>query len=73
MEDTFKEASFIMEVDAGQGGYCKIVTFDELLEDVETEYGDEARADVEEWASNSKEGDVFYRYGLRIKNDGKQS
>lgn len=70
MENTFKEDSYIMEVGAS---YCRVDTFDELLEDVETEYNDEARADVEEWASNSKEGDVFYRYGLRIKNDGKQS
>lgn len=62
---------FRLEVDTGYGGYGLTDTLSELMEDVENEYGDEVKAEVEKWALNSKEGDEFHKCGLNIKNIGK--
>ena len=55
---------------------CEMSKFDkdefmEVVEDVENEYGDELKVEVETWALNSKEGDEFQKYGMCITNIGK--
>ena len=64
-------SEFRLEVDIGGGGYGFIDTFEELLEDVEREYGEEVRNKVKTWALNSKEGDEFNKYKMYITNLGK--
>lgn len=75
MGNTFREdlirRFFRLEVDTGSGGYGFTDTLSELIEDVENEYGDETKSEVETWALNSKEGDEFQKYGMRIINIGK--
>lgn len=66
MENTFR-----LEVDTGSGGYSSTDTLSELMEDVENEYGNETKVEVEKWALNSKEGDEFQKYGMYITNIGK--
>ncbi len=64
------ENIFRLEVDTGSGGYGFDDSFDELLSDVEREYGEETKEKVKEWALQSKEGDEFYKYGMYIANLG---
>lgn len=71
MGNTFREDLFRLEVDTGSGGYGFTDTLSELMEDVENEYGDEVKAEVETWALNSKEGDEFQKYRMYIRNIGK--
>ena len=71
MMDTFREDLFRFEVNTGSGGYGFTDTLSELMEDVENEYGDELKVEVETWALNSKEGDEFQKYGMCITNIGK--
>lgn len=71
MGDTFREDLFRLEVNTGSGGYGFIDTLSELMEDVENEYGDEVKIEVETWALNSKEGDGFQKHGMRITNIGR--
>lgn len=71
MGNTFREDLFRLEVDTGSGGYGVTDTLSELMEDVEYEYGDEIKAEVETWALNSKEGNEFQKYGMYIINIGK--
>lgn len=65
------DSMFRLEVDLGYRGYGFDDDIDQLLEDVETEYGKEIRDEVEEWALNSKENDQFDNYGMIITNIGK--
>ena len=62
---------FRLEVDTSNGGYGLTDTLSELMKDVENEYGDEVKEEVEKWALNSKEGDEFRKDGMYIKNIGK--
>ena len=72
MGDTFREDLFRLEVNNGSGGYGFTDTLSELMEDVENEYGDEIKAEVEAWALNSKEGDEFQKYSrMHITNIGR--
>ena len=71
MGNTFREDLFRLEVDTGSGGYGFIDTLSELMEDVENEYGDEVKTEVETWALNSKEGNEFQKYRMCITNIGK--
>ena len=63
--------AFRLEVNTGSAGYGFTDTLSELMEDVENEYGDEVKAEVETWALNSKEGDEFQKYGMYITNIGR--
>ncbi len=65
MDNTFR-----LEVDTGSGGYGFTDSFDELLFDVENEYGEETKEEVREWALQSKKGDEFHKYGMYITNFG---
>lgn len=60
---------FRLEVDTGSGGYGFTDTLEELLTDVEREYGEETRNEVEKWALNSKENDQFHKYGMYITKE----
>ena len=71
MNSIFLENVFRLEVDTGSGGYGFIDTLEELLEDVEKEFGNETKTEVEEWTRSSKEGDQFEKYGMVITNIGK--
>ena len=71
MGDTFREDLFRLEVNTGSGGYGFTDTLSELMEDVENEYGDEVKAEVEAWVLNSKEGNEFQKYGMYITNIGR--
>ena len=71
MEDTFREDLFRLEVNTGSGGYGFTDTSSELIEDVENEYGDKVKAEVEAFALSSKEGDEFQKYGMYITNIGR--
>lgn len=71
MGDTFREDLFRLEVDTGSGGYGFTDTLNELMEDVENEYGTEVKAEVETWVLNSKEGDEFQKYRMHITNIGR--
>jgi len=62
--------SFRLEVDIGSGGYGFTDSFNELLVDVEREYGEEIREEVKEWALQSKYGDEFHKYGMYVTNLG---
>ena len=66
------ENLFRLEVDTGSGGYGFTDTFDELLEDVEYEYGEKVRDEVKEWALNSNVNDEFNKDGMYITNLGKE-
>lgn len=66
MEDIFR-----LHVNTGSGGYGFTYTFNELIECVENEYGDKVKAEVEAWASSSKEDVVFHNYGMHIINIGR--
>jgi hypothetical protein len=66
------ENLFRLEVDTGSGGYGFTDTFDELLEDVEYEYGEKTRDEVKEWALNSNVNDEFNKDGMYITNLGKE-
>ena len=61
---------FRLEVDAGSEGYGFTDTYAELLEDVEYEYGEEIKEEVEKWALNSKENEEFRKYKMYICNIG---
>ena len=50
---------FRIEVDMGQRGYGFLDDLDALLYDVKTEFGNEVRNKVKEWAMKSKKGDEF--------------
>ena len=71
MGDTFREDLFRLEVNTGSGGYGFTDTLSELIEDVENEYGDKVKAEVEAFALSSKEGDEFPKYGMYITNIGR--
>lgn len=71
MGDTFREDLFRLEVNTGSGGYGFTDTLSELIEDVENEYGDKVKAEVEAFALSSKEGDEFHKYGMYITNIGR--
>lgn len=71
MGDIFREDLFRLEVNTGSGGYGFTDTLSELMKDVENEYGDEVKAEVEAWALNSKERDEFQKYGMYITNIGR--
>ena len=43
------ENLFRLEVDTDSGEYGFTDTFDELLEDVESEYGEETKDEIKEW------------------------
>ena len=62
---------FRLELNTGSGGYGFAYNFSELMECVENEYGDKVKAEVEAWASSSKEDDVFHKYGMHIINIGR--
>ena len=64
------ENKFRIEVDIGYGGYGFTDSFDELLNDVENEYGEMVEEEVRRWALASKEGDEFHKYGMNIWNLG---
>ena len=66
------ENLFRLEVDTGSGGYGFTDTFDELLEDVESEYGEETKDEIKEWALNSNVDDEFNKNGMYITNLGKE-
>ena len=59
---------FRLEVDLGYGGYGYTDTFNELLDDVEREYGESIKSEVEEWALSSVEDDEFIKDGIYIIN-----
>ena len=59
---------FRLEVDLGYGGYGYTDTFDELLCDVEREYGEHIKSEVEEWALSSVEDDEFIKDWMYIIN-----
>ena len=61
---------FRLEVDLGYGGYGYTDTFGELLDDVEREYGESIKSEVEEWALSSVEDDEFIKDGIYIINIG---
>ena len=61
---------FRLEVNLGSRGYGFDDNLDQLLDDVETEYGEEIKNEVEIWALNSKEKDQFENYGMTITNIG---
>ena len=61
---------FRLEVDLGYGGYGYTDTFNELLDDVEREYGESIKSEVEEWALSSVEDDEFIKDGMYIINIG---
>jgi hypothetical protein len=65
MDETFR-----LEVATGFGGYCFYDGFDELLTDVENEYGKIVRSKVESWAKRSKVGESFTYDKMYIRNDG---
>ena len=69
--ESHTEDLFRLEVNTGSGGYGFTDTLSELTKDVENEYGDEVKAEVEVWALNSKEMDEFQKYGMRITNIGR--
>ena len=64
--DREAEDLFRLEVNTGSGGYGFTDTLSELMKDVENQYGDEVKAEVEAWALNSKERDEFQKYGMYI-------
>lgn len=66
------ENLFRLEVDTSSGGYGFTDTFNELLEDVEYEYGEKTRDKVKEWALRSSVGDEFNKDGMYITNLGKE-
>ena len=66
------ENLFRLEVDTGSGGYGFTDTFDELLEDVDSEYGEETKEEIKEWALNSNVNDEFNKDGMYITNLGKE-
>ena len=66
------ENLFRLEVDTGSGGYGFTDTFDELLEDVESEYGEETKDEIKKWALNSNVNDEFNKNGIYITNLGKE-
>ena len=55
---------FNLQVDTGLGGHGFIDDIDELLEDVEYEFGEDIKDEVLAWALNSKESDQFEKYGM---------
>ena len=61
---------FRLEVDTGSRAYGFTDTYAELLEDVEYEYGEEIKEEVEKWALNSKENEEFRKYKMYICNIG---
>ena len=63
---------FRLEVDTGSGGYGWNDTIDELLEDVEYEYGKKVKEEVEQWALNSKKDEEFRKYKMYILNIGNE-
>ena len=65
MEDLFR-----YEVDFGSGGYGFTDTFDELIEDVKDDFGEDTAEEIKEWALNSKKGDEYKKYGAYILNIG---
>lgn len=62
---------FRLEVDTGGGGFGFTDDFEELLADVECEYGEEVKEEVRLWAVSAKEGDTFVRGGMYIENIGR--
>lgn len=64
------EKYFNLEVDTGNGGYNYEDNLDKLLLDVEDEYGEDVKNEVEKWALNSKPEDQFIKYGMIITNLG---
>ena len=66
------ENLFRLEVNTGSGGYGFTDTFDELLEDVENEYGEETKDEIKEWALNSNVNDELNKDGMYITNLGKE-
>jgi len=62
---------FRLEVESGSGGYSILDEVDDLLFDVEEEFGEEMRNEVALWAADSTEGDIFEKDGLCITNIGK--
>ena len=61
---------FRLEVDLGCWEYGYTDTFNELLDDVEIEYGEHMKSEVEEWALSSVEDDEFIKDGMYIINIG---
>ena len=61
---------FKLKVNTGTGGYSYIDRIEELLLDVECEYGKEIRNKVEKWALLSKKNDHFNFKRLLIINLG---
>lgn len=69
-ERIIMENLFRYEVDFGSGGYGFTDTFDQLIEDVNDDFGEDAVEKIKEWALNSKEGDEYKKYGAYILNIG---
>ena len=64
------EDLFRYEVDFGSGGYGFTDTFDQLIEDVNDDFGEDIIEEIKEWALNSKKGDSYKKYGAYILNIG---
>lgn len=62
---------FRLEVDTGSGGYGFTDNINQLLEDIESEFGKIIREEVKKWALNSKENDKFHKYGMYVINIGR--
>ena len=45
--------------------------YEELIEDVGNEFGEDIKTEVVEWAMSSKEGDTFEKWGMCIINISK--
>ena len=69
MGDIFREDLFRLEVNTGSGGYGFTDTLSELMKDVENEYGDEVKAEVEAWALSSKEVRNIYHKHRSMKSE----
>lgn len=67
MEDLFR-----YEVDFGSGGYGFTDTFGELIEDVNNDCYEATAEEIKEWASKSKKGDEYKKYGIYILNMGRE-
>lgn len=60
----------IFEVNNDNHGYTYIERIDEVLLDVECEYGAETKSKVENWLLESKEGEQLKLYEMIITNLG---
>lgn len=63
---------FRYEVDFGSGVYGCTDTFDELIKEINVDFGEDTAEEIKEWALNSKKGDKYLKYGAHILNIGEE-